>query len=307
MQIEVENIAKSYAHHEALKRFSVVLESGKITGLLGPNGAGKTSFIRILNQIIGADEGQIKIDGERLNKSHIASFGYLPEERGLYSHMKVLNHIVYLARLKGIDKTEAHQKANHWLDKLALSDWKHAKIRQLSKGMAQKIQFICTIIHDPKIIILDEPFSGFDPINAEVIKAEILELKESGKTIVLSTHNMNSVESICDNIILLNAGNKILDGSITQVKENFRPNTYHIQFKGNVIGFTNALWAGYELIDRKQLSNEQFVATIKLLNDHTINNLLDTVIPHVQIEGVKEVIPSMNDIFIQAITEDSDG
>ncbi len=307
MRIEAQNIVKRYANHTALKDFSVVLESGKITGLLGPNGAGKTSFIRVLNQIIGADEGKILVDGNVLNKSHIPSFGYLPEERGLYSNMKVLTHIVYLARLKGLDKQTASQKAQDWLDKLDLSEWKNAKVRQLSKGMAQKIQFICTVIHDPEIIILDEPFSGFDPINAELIKQEILELKEAGKTIVLSTHNMNSVESICDNIILLNYGNKILDGSIKEVKESHRPNTYHIQFKGNVIGFTNALWAGYELIEREQLGNEHFVATIKLLNDNTINNLLDTVIPHVQIEGVNEVIPSMNDIFIQAIKEDTDG
>lgn len=301
MNIVAENIHKYYNNHVALKSFSAEFKSGHITGLLGPNGAGKTSFIRILNQILKPDGGSLMFDGHQLSSKHIEQIGYLPEERGLYKKMKVLDQIVYLARLKGLDKSSAKAEALSWLDKLGLNDWKKARIESLSKGMAQKIQFICTVIHDPQILILDEPFSGFDPINTNLIKQEIFKQKEAGKTILLATHNMASVEEICEDVILLNKGTKIIDGSVKDIKQSFRPNIYEVEFKGNMIGFTNALWAGYELIDRTQLSNDHFSARIKLLNDNTLNNLLSTVLSHVQIQRVEELLPDMNEIFIKAV------
>lgn len=301
MNILAENIHKYYNNHVALKSFSAEFKSGHITGLLGPNGAGKTSFIRILNQILKPDGGSLKFDGEAINSAHTEKIGYLPEERGLYKKMKVIDQIVYLARLKGLDKSKAKSEALNWLEKLGLSDWQKARIETLSKGMAQKIQFICTVIHDPQILILDEPFSGFDPINTNLIKQEIFKQKEAGKTILLATHNMASVEEICDDVILLNKGTKIIDGTVKHIKTEYRPNIYELEFKGNIIGFTNALWAGYELLDRTQISKDHFSVRIKLLNDNTLNNLLSTVLNEVQVQRVEELLPDMNEIFIKAV------
>ena len=302
--VSAKNVGKSYAGHEALKSFSVDIPQGEIFGLLGPNGAGKTTFIRILNNIIGADTGNLTFNGEALNQNHIAQIGYLPEERGLYKTMKVKQQVLYLAQLKGMTKQNALKAIDYWFEKLDLKDWLNAKVEQLSKGMAQKVQFISTVIHNPKLLILDEPFSGFDPVNMNLIKNEILELKEKGASVILSTHNMNSVEEICSRICLINQGEKILDGTIKEIKEQFRPNTFEIQFKGNIIGFANALWTGFELLERKQIDNQNFTATIRLLNDNSLNKLLDTVIPHVQVERVEEVLPNMNDIFMKAITKE---
>lgn len=301
MTIELRDISKHYSGHQALSNVSMQFSAGNITGLLGPNGAGKTSLIRIINNIIEADKGDILVNGNALDKSFVAKIGYLPEERGLYKKMKVAEQIVYLARLKGLSKQEAKSACDTWLHKLNLDDWRNARIEQLSKGMAQKVQFISTVVHNPDILILDEPFSGFDPVNVRLIKDLILELKEEGKTIILSTHNMNSVEEICDHVYMLNQGKKILDGALGGIKEDYRPSAYEIQFRGNIIGFTNALWAGYELIERKQIGNENFVAVIKLVDGNTINNLLSTIIPHVQVERVEEILPKMDEIFIKAL------
>lgn len=279
----------------------MLFSAGKITGLLGPNGAGKTSLIRIINHIIKADKGDILVNGNVVDKSFVSKIGYLPEERGLYKKMKVAEQIVYLARLKGLSKQEAKTACDSWLEKLNLNDWRNARVEQLSKGMAQKVQFISTVVHNPDILILDEPFSGFDPVNVKLIKDLILELKNEGKTIILSTHNMNSVEEICDHVYMLNQGKKILDGAVGGIKEDYRPLAYEIQFKGNMIGFTNALWAGYELLERTQLGNEHFIAVIKLMEGNSINNLLSTIIPHVQVERVEEVLPKMDEIFIKAL------
>ena len=306
MELVADHITKIYNGHTAIRDVSLTLTPGRVTGLLGPNGAGKTTFIRILNRIISADSGSVQIDGHPLSAKHIAHIGYLPEERGLYKKMRVLSHILYLARLRGLDKHEATRSALDWLEKLGLAQWKQARIEQLSKGMAQKVQFISTIIHQPGILILDEPFSGFDPVNANLIKQEILALREAGTTIMLSTHNMNSVEEICDDIVLINEGRAMLSGKIDEVKAAHRAHIYEIEFKGNIIGFTNALWAGYELLDRKQLGNEHFSVRLKLLNENTLNQLLTTVIPHVQIERVQEVVPSMSDIFLQTIQPKAD-
>ena len=300
--ILAQDITKQYHGHEALRKFSAEFKSGEVTGLLGPNGAGKTTFIRTLNQIIKADSGEIEINGKPLSSKHIESIGYLPEERGLYKKMRVLKQIVYFGRLKGLTKAVATENAVKWLEKFELKEWANSRILELSKGMAQKVQFIITVIHDPDILILDEPFSGFDPINTNLIKKEIQNFKDEGKTVVLSTHNMQSVEEICDSVVLLNRGRKILDGPVQTVRETYRPHIYKVAFTGSIIGFTNALWTDFELVDRKQIGDNRFTVYIKMLNDNDVNSLLTTVIPHVKIESVEEVLPGMDEIFIKAIS-----
>ena len=241
--LSVKNIVKKYAGHTALNDVSIEVPKQSIFGLLGPNGAGKTSLIRIINQITAPDSGSITFDGENLNPEHISQIGYLPEERGLYKKMKVGEQALYLAQLKGMTKNEATEKLKNWFIKYDIKDWWDKKVEDLSKGMAQKIQFITTVLHEPKLLILDEPFSGFDPINTNLIKKEILELRDKGATIIFSTHNMESVEAICDDIALINKSHKILDGSVKEVKSAYRANIFEISFKGNLVAFTNSLWA----------------------------------------------------------------
>lgn len=225
MKIEVINLTKRYADHLALNNVSLSVPEQSIYGLLGPNGAGKTTLIRILNQITGPDSGQILIDGEPLNPKHTERIGYLPEERGLYKKMKVGEQAIYLAQLKGIQKAEAERRLKLWFEKFEIEGWWNKTVEELSKGMQQKIQFITTVIHEPDILIFDEPFSGFDPINANLLKESILELREKGATILLSTHNMNSVEELCDSISLINKGEKILEGKVTEIKQQHRSAT----------------------------------------------------------------------------------
>ena len=225
MKIEVTNLTKRYADHLALNNVSLSVPEQSIYGLLGPNGAGKTTLIRILNQITGPDSGQILIDGEPLTPKHTERIGYLPEERGLYKKMKVGEQAIYLAQLKGIQKAEAERRLKQWFEKFEIEGWWNKTVEELSKGMQQKIQFITTVIHEPDILIFDEPFSGFDPINANLLKESILELREKGATILLSTHNMNSVEELCDSISLINKGEKILEGKVTEIKQQHRSAT----------------------------------------------------------------------------------
>ena len=227
------DLTKRYSEHIALNRISLSIPEKSIYGLLGPNGAGKTTFIRIINQIINSDEGEIKIFGEPLQPKHVEVIGYLPEERGLYKKMKVGDQLLYLAQLKGLSRKDALSKIKYWLEKFEIKDWWSKRIEDLSKGMAQKIQFISTVLHEPKLIILDEPFSGFDPVNAQLITENILELKEKGSTIIFSTHRMETVESLCDYIALINKSEKILEGSKKQVKEQFRSNTFLVEHRGN--------------------------------------------------------------------------
>ncbi len=297
-----ENIVKRYAAHTALDQVSVEVPRQSVFGLLGPNGAGKTSLIRILNQITAPDEGIITFDGEPLQPHHVEQIGYLPEERGLYKKMKVGEQAMYLAQLKGMNKREAKKELKAWFEKFEIDAWWGKKVEELSKGMAQKIQFITTVLHRPKLLILDEPFSGFDPINTNLVKSEILKLRDEGATILLSTHNMGSVEEICDHIALINKSKKVLDGPMNAVKEKYRSYTYELKFKGNVIGFTNALWTGFELLESSENEGTN-TAKVRLLHNNTLNNLLETVLPHVAIESVHEIIPSMNDIFISAVNE----
>lgn len=300
--LETRDLVKDYAGHKALNKVSIEVPKGSIFGLLGPNGAGKTTLIRIINQITMPDSGTVLLNNESIEPKHRALIGYLPEERGLYRKMKVGEQCLYLAQLKGMDYSEAKKKLKYWFEKFDIVGWWDKKVEELSKGMAQKIQFIVTVLHDPELLILDEPFSGFDPINTNLIKSEIMRLNESGTTIIFSTHNMASVEEICQDIALINHSQKILSGKMTDLKNDFKTNQYEIEFNGSLLKFTNALWTGAELIESKELGPESFSAKIKLLNKTTTNNLLNGLIPHVEIHGLKEVLPSMNDIFIEAVS-----
>ncbi len=300
--IEIENVSKSYASHKALDNITLHIPAQAVYGLLGPNGAGKTSLIRIITQITAPDSGVIMFNGKPLSADDVLKMGYLPEERGLYRKMEVGEQALYLARLKGLSRQEALKRLKFWFEKFEIQSWWKKKVEELSKGMAQKVQFITTVIHDPEFLILDEPFSGFDPINAELIKNELIDLKKSGATIILSTHRMESVEELCTDIALINNSRVILNGTVKEIRKQYKTQTYEIQFVGNKIGFTNALWTGFELIDIQD-QDDHTVATIKMLGNHTINDILSLLIPHVQILGLKEVIPSMNDIFIRKISE----
>ncbi|MFN3343030.1 MAG: ABC transporter ATP-binding protein [Flavobacteriales bacterium] len=299
--LRAENIVKRYRNHTALSGVNIAVPEGSIFGLLGPNGAGKTSLIRIINQITGPDEGTVYFRDEKLSQHHLSNIGYLPEERGLYKKMKVGEQSLYLARLKGMSKKEATRQLQIWFEKFEISGWWNKKIEDLSKGMAQKVQFITTVMHQPKLLILDEPFSGFDPINADLIKKEILRMKETGTTIIFSTHNMASVEEMCDEIALINNSKVILDGKMSDIRKRFRSQVYEVEFNGNMIAFANALWAGFELLEREQVEPNHFRSRVKLLGNNTTNNLLSALIPHVEIRSVREIIPSMNDIFIEVV------
>src|SRR6201988_1192634 len=262
--LSVQNVTKRYATHVALKNVSIEIPEQCIYGLLGPNGAGKTSLIRIINQITAPDEGEVLLNGKKLSPEDISHIGYLPEERGLYKKMKVGEQALYFARLKGMSRADAMKELKIWFEKFEMGGWWNKKVEELSKGMQQKVQFIVTVIHKPKLLILDEPFSGFDPINANLIKNEILELRKNGATVIFSTHNMGSVEELCDNIALLHQSKKILDGPVKEIRKQFKTNTYTIAFKGNMIGFSNALWAGAEIIEHHSEDKETHFAKIKL-------------------------------------------
>ena len=303
--LKVENITKAYANHIALNDVSITVPKGSIYGLLGPNGAGKTTLIRIVNQITGPDSGKIFFNGEPLSPKHISQIGYLPEERGLYKKMKVGEQGLYLARLKGMSKKDANEKLRAWFKRFEIEDWWDKTVEELSKGMAQKVQFITTVMHEPEFIILDEPFSGFDPINANLIKGEIKRLSENGTTIMLSTHNMGSVEEICSHIGLIHNSVKMLEGPIGTVRDAYKEGVYDLQFEGDMISITNAMWTNFELVDHWKKDDSQ-IARIKLLSKSTVNDLLAVAISVVKVEAVNEVIPSMNDIFIKVVENKSD-
>jgi len=300
--LHVKRVYKSYANHTALHNLSIHVKEQSIFGLLGPNGAGKTTLIRIINQITAPDKGEVFFGKEQLSPKHISQIGYLPEERGLYKKMKVGEQALYLAQLKGMDKGEAKYKLKEWFEKFEITEWWDKKIEELSKGMAQKVQFITTVLHEPKLLILDEPFSGFDPINTNLIKAEILELREKGSTIIFSTHNMESVEEICDDIALINKSRKILDGNVEEIKAAYKSNVFEIVFMGNMIAFTNALWTAFELLESKQVNGKMHVK-VRANKQSDMNQLIKTIVNDVQIVAVNEITPSMNDIFIQKVQE----
>jgi ABC-2 type transport system ATP-binding protein len=301
---KAQNIVKRYANHTALDDVSISITKQSVFGLLGPNGAGKTSLIRIMNQITAPDSGELFFESEKLNQKHISQIGYLPEERGLYKKMEVGEQALYLAQLKGMSRADAMVKLKIWFEKFEMTGWWKKKVEELSKGMQQKIQFVVTVLHEPKLLILDEPFSGFDPINANIIKNEILRLKENGSTILLSTHNMGSVEELCDEIALLNKSKKILDGSVKDIRKTFRSNTYEIEFAGNMLGFTNAIGGGAQLLDQKQ-DGELITVKIKLMGSSTPNDILQSAMRVSQIQGLREIVPTMNDIFIAKVGEEN--
>ena len=300
--ISAQNIVKQFGNFTALDNVTVAVPEKSIFGLLGPNGAGKTTLIRIINQITAPDSGQVFFSGEKLSQKHIEQIGYLPEERGLYKKMEVGEQCLYLAQLKGLSKSEAQKRLKMWFEKFEISGWWKKKVEELSKGMQQKVQFIATVLHEPRVLILDEPFSGFDPINAELIKNEILALKAKGCTIMLSTHNMNSVEELCDNIALINHAKTILQGSVKEIRRQNKANIYEVEFTGNIMVFTKALFKDFELLE-KQEDGVHCKAKVRLLYDKSPNDLLNTVLPYVQILSFREILPSMNDIFISKVKE----
>ncbi len=300
--LDIQSVTKNYASHCALDNISISIPEQSVYGLLGPNGAGKTSLIRIITQITAPDNGQILYKGKPLERDHAMKMGYLPEERGLYKKMEVGEQAIYLARLKGMSKHDAVKTLKYWFEKYEIQGWWKKKIEELSKGMAQKVQFIITVMHEPELLILDEPFTGFDPINAELIKNELISLRSKGTTIVLSTHRMESVEELCSHIALINNSHVILEGSVKDVRKQFRSNMYEIRYHGNRISFTNALWAGFELIDLKEDADHN-TARVQMLNNHSPNDLLSVLLPHVNILGLNEVVPSINDIFIKVIND----
>jgi ABC-2 type transport system ATP-binding protein len=302
--LEVKKVVKQYGDYTALNEVSLTVPVGSIYGLLGPNGAGKTSLIRIINQITMPDKGEIILDGEKLNQNHIAQIGYMPEERGLYKTMKVGEQCLYLAQLKGLSKQDAKKQLNYWFEKLEIQGWWNKKIQELSKGMAQKVQFIVTVLHKPKLLILDEPFSGFDPVNANLIKDEIIELNKNGTSVIFSTHRMESVEEMCDHIALIHKSNKLIEGKLTDVKKQFRTNSYDVGILTN-----NVEGLMYDLSQKFTLSQTDFKSLndeLKLeiqLGNATPNELLNTLVQRGQVTHFVEKIPSVNDIFIKTVTE----
>lgn len=298
---KAEHIIKWFGKHIALDNVSVEIPKGVIFGLLGPNGAGKTTLIRIMNRIIAPDEGQCYLNGNPLTDSDTARIGYMPEERGLYKKMGVSEHIIYLARLKGMSKQDARQALAVWLDKFDMHAWKNKRIEELSKGMQQKVQFVATVIHNPSFLILDEPFSGFDPVNADLVKNQILELKKNGTTIVLSTHSMASVEELCDNIAMIHRGRCVLDGRVSQIREQFKTGEYEIVFAGNMIAFTAALWAGGTIISQTDLGQGMWKVRIRLSRNANVNGLLNELIHKVEIKSLHEHLPGMHEIFVNLV------
>jgi len=303
--LEAKNIVKSYANHIALNDVSISVEQGSVFGLLGPNGAGKTSLIRIINQITGPDKGEVLFEGKKLRQKDISRIGYLPEERGLYKKMKVGEQAIYLAQLKGLSKSEAKKKLRYWFEKFEIAAWWDKKVEELSKGMQQKIQFIVTILHEPELLIFDEPFSGFDPINTNLLKQEILQLKKQGATIIFSTHNMESVEELCDDIALINNSTNILSGKLSEIKKEYKSNIYKINFSDKARFLDLSLRYQYKILE-KETTNDSSSMRVKLLdNEVTTNQLIQSILPYGNIVSFEEEIPTMNNIFIKLVGKEN--
>ena len=304
--LSIDSVSKHYGNFTALNNVSMNIREGSIFGLLGPNGAGKTTLIRVINQITYPDSGKVLFNNSPLELKHIRDIGYLPEERGLYPKMKIGEQAVYLAQLKGLDSSTAKSELNKWFEKFQINDWWDKKVTELSKGMAQKIQFIVTVLHKPKLLIFDEPFSGFDPINANLIKDEILQLRENGATIIFSTHRMDSVEELCEDIALINKSNKILDGKLDDIKRRFKSNTFEVG-----VDSTNPDILNKELESRYELTRPSFKTigdnlklNVKLKDNQNSEDLIKLLNQNSRVIHFKEVIPSANDIFINSIEND---
>ncbi len=294
-------ITKQYSNHLALDRVNISVPERSIYGLLGPNGAGKTTLIRIINQIINADAGEVMLFGEKLKPEHIGIIGYLPEERGLYKKLKVGEQLIYLARLKGLSNSDAVARIKIWLNRFEITDWWNKKVEDLSKGMAQKVQFISTVMHEPKLIILDEPFSGFDPVNAQLITEEILRLRQRGSTIIFSTHRMETVEDLCDHIALINKSRQILEGTKKSVKEKFKTNTYSVTHRGAF----QSTGTGFEMVQQQPTEDGYFRSEVHVRNNGNPNALIQELTRLTEVHAFEEKVPTMSEIFITLVKGES--
>ncbi|MDC2975252.1 ATP-binding cassette domain-containing protein [Bacteroidota bacterium] len=304
--LSIDSVSKKFGSHTALNNISLDIPEGCIYGLLGPNGAGKTTLIRIINQISLPDSGKVFFNNQELNASHIKQIGYLPEERGLYPKMKIGEQAIYLAQLKGMDRKMARLELKKWFDKFEISDWWNKKVTELSKGMAQKVQFIVTVLHKPKLLIFDEPFSGFDPINANLIKDEILQLNKEGATVIFSTHRMESVEELCEYITLINKSNKILDGNLDEIKKDFKTNTFEVAVNApDAKSLENKLKLEYETFDPTfRTIGDNLRMNIRLVSGQNSDKLINLLNSNSRLIHFKEVIPNVNEIFINSVKND---
>jgi ABC-2 type transport system ATP-binding protein len=300
--LQANEVVKQYANHLALNKVSIDVAPQSVFGLLGPNGAGKTTLIRIINQITAPDSGEVLLDGRPLSPDDVSRIGYLPEERGLYKKMRVGEQALYLARLKGMSKHDALKQLKHWFEKFEIQPWWDKKVEELSKGMQQKVQFVTTVLHRPSLLIFDEPFSGFDPINANLLKNEILDLKKQGATILFSTHNMSSVEELCDSITLIHKSQAILSGRVDDVRHKYKQNLVELEVLAEYSNLIDHLPVGASIVSRVMAHGKQ-TFVLQLPPQFTINQLLGNVMPHAEIFGVKELLPSMNDVFIQVVDQ----
>lgn len=294
--LEVKNVRKQYANHLALDNVSLKIEKQHVYGLLGPNGAGKTTLIRIINNITAPDSGEVLLNGKPLQANDTARIGYLPEERGLYKKMKVGEQALYLCQLKGLSKPEALKRLKYWFEKFEIENWWDKKVEELSKGMAQKVQFITTVLHQPELLIFDEPFSGFDPVNADLLKREILELRDNGATIIFSTHNMESVEAICDDISLINHSRVVLQGSVSDIQQQFKENIYSALIRTQELKNSDS----FDIIDKKIMGNH---TQVRLKTTLESNALLQALISDYEVKAFNEELPSMHEIFVKTVTE----
>ncbi len=297
---KAQHIEKKYGAFKALSDVSLSVPQGSIYGLLGPNGAGKTTLIRIINQIFAPDSGELFFQGRKMVPDDVLNIGYLPEERGLYKKMKVGEQAIYLARLRGLSKADALKRLKYWFEKFEMQSWWDKKVEDLSKGMAQKVQFVVTVLHNPSLLIFDEPFSGFDPINATLLRDEILALRDNGSTIIFSTHNMSSVEELCDHITLINKSSCILEGEVDEIKRRFKSDIYEVGFSGDFNKVKDALNSKFDVLDHKLVKDLNYVR-VKMLHQHQDNELLSLILPHVHVTSFTDVYPSMNEIFINMV------
>ena len=302
--LQAQGLTRKYKDKVALNNFSINIPQGSIYGLLGPNGAGKTTFIRIVNQITAPDSGTILLNGEPLTKKSIGQVGYMPEERGLYKNMKVGEQALYFAKLKGLSSAEAKKRTEYWFEKLDMMSWWNKKLSELSKGMGQKVQFVITVIHNPSLLIFDEPFSGFDPVNAQIIANEILELRDKGTTIIFSTHRMESVEEMCDHVALINQSNKVLDGTIEEVRNQFKTGKFSIQLNETPADSLQNLANEFEISDVRNV-NQRTEFNLLYNKETPTNVILDKLMQVGQVHQFKEIIPSMNDVFLEAVKQSS--
>ena len=300
--LKIENVTKRYSAHTALDDVSLSVPRGSIYGLLGPNGAGKTTLIRVINRITLPDAGRVIFDGHEITDQDIYQIGYLPEERGLYKKMKVGEQAIFFAQLKGLSRREAIARLKEWFVRMGIESWWNRNVEDLSKGMAQKVQFITTVLHEPKLLIFDEPFSGFDPINANILKQEILRLRDKGATVIFSTHNMSSVEEICDHITLINKSRNILSGSVDEVRRRFGENVFEVTYSGQADTFEQAMQPVAEMLSSSAVADSPYTCSrIRIKDTASVRDSITVANEAVELRSFREVIPSMNDIFIRAV------